>query len=195
MVAAELIDQVTFTAKGEYVFRHPLIRAVAYESQLKSDRASLHRRLATAIEARDRESMDSNAALVAQHLEAAGDLSAAFDWNMRAATWAQFRDIGAARASWQRARDVADRLPAGEPNKVAMQIGPRAALCASAFRFSGSIEDAGYDELRQLCISAGDDLSLAFGMAGKLTVLHIPQSISRSHARRVGVQQTDRVDR
>ena len=37
----------------EYVFRHPLIRAVAYESQLKSDRAELHRRLAAAIEQRD----------------------------------------------------------------------------------------------------------------------------------------------
>jgi adenylate cyclase len=89
---------------------------------------------------------------------------------MRAAAWVQFRDVGAARASWQRARDVADRLGAGEPNKVAMQIRPRAVLCASAFRFSGSIEDAGYDELRQLCISAGDDLSLALGMAGMLTI-------------------------
>ena len=171
LIGAELIDQVTFTAKGEYVFRHPLIRTVAYESQLKSDRAHLHRRLAAAIEGRDRESVDTNAALVAQHLEAAGDLSAAFAWNMRAATWAQFRDIGAARASWLRARDVADRLPADDPNKIAMQIGPRAALCASTFRFSGSVEDAGYDELRELCLAAGDNLSLAFAMAGRLTVL------------------------
>ena len=34
----------------EYAFHHPLIRAVAYESQLKSDRADVHRRLAAAIE-------------------------------------------------------------------------------------------------------------------------------------------------
>jgi len=32
---------------------HPLIRAVAYEAQLKSDRAELHRRVAAAIESRD----------------------------------------------------------------------------------------------------------------------------------------------
>ena len=44
LVAAELIDQVRFTRQPEYVFHHPLIRAVAYESQLKSDRAELHRR-------------------------------------------------------------------------------------------------------------------------------------------------------
>ena len=39
--------------RPEYVFHHPLIRAVAYESQLKSDRAELHRRLAAAIEAHE----------------------------------------------------------------------------------------------------------------------------------------------
>ena len=39
LVKAELIDQVRFTPRAEYAFRHPLIRAVAYESQLKSDRA------------------------------------------------------------------------------------------------------------------------------------------------------------
>ena len=50
LLAAQLIDQVRFTRQPEYVFHHPLIRAVAYESQLKSDRAELHRRVA----ARDR---------------------------------------------------------------------------------------------------------------------------------------------
>ena len=53
LISAELIDQVRFTPRAEYAFRHPLIRTVAYESQLKSDRAELHRRLAAAIEARD----------------------------------------------------------------------------------------------------------------------------------------------
>ncbi len=48
LINAELIDQVRFTPRAEYAFRHPLIRTVAYESQLKSDRARLHRRLAAA---------------------------------------------------------------------------------------------------------------------------------------------------
>jgi hypothetical protein len=39
LAAADLIDQVTFTREPEFVFRHPLVRAVAYEAQLKSDRA------------------------------------------------------------------------------------------------------------------------------------------------------------
>ena len=53
---------------AEYAFRHPLIRAVAYESQLKSDRAEVHRRLAAAIESGNPESVDQNAALIAEHL-------------------------------------------------------------------------------------------------------------------------------
>ena len=50
LLRAELIDQVKFTGHAEYAFRHPLIRTVAYESQLKADRAALHRQLADAIE-------------------------------------------------------------------------------------------------------------------------------------------------
>jgi len=72
LVAAQLIDQVRFTRQPEYVFHHPLIRAVAYESQLKSDRAELHRRLAAVIEARDPSSADENAAIIAEHLGGIG---------------------------------------------------------------------------------------------------------------------------
>ena len=93
LLQVELIDQVAFTPRAEYVFRHPLIRAVAYEAQLKSGRAELHRRLAAAIEQRDPDSADENAALIAEHLEAAGDLRAAFEWHMRAGAWLVHRDI------------------------------------------------------------------------------------------------------
>ncbi len=105
LLGAELIDQVRFTPSAEYAFHHPLIRAVAYESQLKSDRAQWHRRLAAAIEESEPGSVDDNAALIAEHLEAAGDLHAAYGWHMRAATWATYRDIAAARLSWERARN------------------------------------------------------------------------------------------
>src|SRR5246500_1703251 len=110
LVEAELVDQVRYTYRCEYAFRHPLIRKVAYESQLKSDRARLHRRLAATLEHRDPALADENAALIAEHLEAAGDLRAAFGWHMRAGTWSTFRDIAAAQVSWRRARQVADRL-------------------------------------------------------------------------------------
>jgi class 3 adenylate cyclase len=175
LVVAELIDQITFTRDPEYVFHHPLIRTVAYEAQLRSDRAELHRRLAAVIEARSPASADENAALIAEHLEAAGELHAAYGWHMRAATWATNRDIGAAWLSWERARRIADALPADDPNRAAMRIAPRTMLCGIAWRVHENVAGARFDELRQLCAAAGDKVSLAIGMAG-LVMDHVLQA-------------------
>jgi class 3 adenylate cyclase len=166
LLGGELIDQIRFTREAEYVFRHPLIRAVAYESQLKSDRAELHRRVAAAIESRDPAAAEQNAALIAEHLEAASDLYAAYAWHMRAATWATNRDISAARLSGERAQKIADALPADDPNKTVMRIAPRTMLCANAWRVHEHVAGAQFDELRQLCAAAGDKASLAIGMSG-----------------------------
>lgn len=171
LLQVELIDQVKFTPRAEYAFRHPLIRAAAYESQLKSGRAELHRRLAVAIEQQEPDSVDENAALIAENLEAAGDLRAAFDWHMRAGGWSAFRDIRAARTNWQRACQVADRLPADAPDRVPLQIAPRNLLCGTLWRTGGSIADTGFDELRELCTAADDKVSLAIGMTGFIMAL------------------------
>jgi class 3 adenylate cyclase len=178
LVAAQLIDQVRFARQPEYVFHHPLIRTVAYESQLKSDRAELHRRLAAAIEAREPESADQNAALIAEHVEAAGDLHAAYGWHMRAATWATNRDIAAARLSWERAQTIADALPADDPHRTEMRIAPRTMLCAIAYRVHMNVAGDRFEELRQLCTAAGDKASLAIAMAG-LVVDHMYQDRMR----------------
>ena len=166
LVAAQFIDQVKFTRQPEYVFHHPLIRAVAYEAQLKSDRAELHRRLGAAIELRDPTTAEENAALIAEHLEAAGDGHAAYGWHMRAATWATNRDIAAARLSWERAQKIADTLPADDPNRAAMRIAPRTMLCGTASRVDVNIAGERFDELRELCTAAGDKASLAIGDGG-----------------------------
>ena len=166
LVSGEFIDQIRFTRRPEYVFHHPLVRTVAYESQLKSDRAELHRRVAAAIESGDTTAADENAALIAGHLEAAGDLHTAYGWHMRAATWATNRDINAARLSWERAQKIADALPADDPNQAAMRIAPRTMLCGIAFRVHVNVAGARFEELRELCAAAGDKASLAIGMAG-----------------------------
>jgi hypothetical protein len=172
LVAAQLVDQVRFTRQPEFVFHHPLIRAVAYEAQLKSDRAELHRRLAAAIQEREPESADENAALIAEHLEAAGDLRAAFDWHMRAGTWSTNRDIGAAYLSWERARRVADALPGDHPNRLSMRISPRTMLCGQAWRCFHEDISARFEELLELCTQADDKTSLAIGMSG-MVVEHV----------------------
>ena len=166
LIEAELVDQVRFSPRAEYAFRHPLIRTVAYESQLKADRAQLHRRLAAAIESRG--SADENAALIAEHLEAAGELHEAFEWHMRAGSWLTNRDIAAALTSWRRAQQVADRLPQSDPGGLSMRIAPRTLLCASGFRVGGRGAVPAFDELRDLCTAAGDQRSLAIAMSGQV---------------------------
>ena len=160
---AELINPLETTA---YAFRHPLIRAVAYESQLKSDRAETHRRLAAVIEASDPGSVDENAALIAEHLEAGGDADAAFGWHMRAGGWAANRDIGAARLSWERARHVADALAADGLGSTTMRIAPRTLLCGSAWQGVYPNVFPRFQELQELCAEMDDKASLAIGMAG-----------------------------
>ena len=169
LMAAQLIDQVRFTRKPEFVFRNPVIRAVAYESQLRSDRAELHRRLAAAIEARG--SADENSALIAEHLDAAGDLRDAYDWRLRAAAWSSPRDIRAARLNWERARWISDAIPGSDLQRTALRIAPRTMLSMSTWRVGGSLADTGFDDLRKLCESVGDDLSLAVAMYGQIALL------------------------
>jgi len=156
--AAELVDQVRFTRAPEYVFHHPLIRTVAYESQLKSVRAELHRRVASAVESRDLAAADENAALIAEHLEAAGDQHAAYDWHMRAGAWLSTRDVVAAWASWERARQVADALPADDADRTAMRIAACTLLCRHAFRVHVDISSTRFPELQEhrFRFAAGD---------------------------------------
>ena len=109
--------------------------------------------------------MEENAALIAEHLQAAGELHAAYGWHMRAAAWSTNRDLGAARVNWERARRIADTLPADDPNQLSMRIAPRTMLLATGWRVDVNIADH-FDELAQLCALTGDKVSLAIGMAG-----------------------------
>jgi class 3 adenylate cyclase len=172
LLSVELIEQVRFTPSAEYAFHHPLIRAVAYESQLKSDRAQWHRRLAAAIQEREPGSVEENAALIAEHLHAAGELRVAYGWHMRAGASSTNRDVGAARVSWERARQIADTLPDDDPNQLSMRIAPRTMLCATDWQGRAVHESRGrFAELRELCSAAGDKVSLAIDMTGMATEL------------------------
>lgn len=173
LVAAELIDTLSTAPPAMFAFHHPLIQKVAYDSQLRSERARLHRRLASQIE-----QVDDNAGLIATHWEAAGDHRRAFEWHMRAGSWFNYRDQRAARTSWQRAAAVADQLPGDDPDRLSCQIAPRTLICATTFRVGGGPADTGFDELQKLTTAAGDKVSQIIGMAGYLTTLAF-----RSHHR------------
>lgn len=174
LVSAELIDQTEFVPRQRYCFHHPLVRTVAYDSQLSSTRVRAHRRLAAAIEARDPRAADENAALIATHLEAAGDLSNAYQWYMRAAEWLRPRDLAAARMGWENARRIADRLPDDDDDVIAMRVAPRSMLMSTLLYVGDTSDtDERYEEFRDLAIAAGDLKSLALGTAGRMFSLTV----------------------
>lgn len=171
LVESALVEQIGFTPHATYAFCHPLIQAVAYESQLKVDRAELHRRVAAILQRTYGEFTGQEASIVATQYAAAGDLREAYEWYMQAGAWYGARDIRAARGSWQQAARFADLLPDDHPDRLTMRIAPRALLCGSAFQVGGTPADTGFDELRALTTAAGDKKSLAVGMAGHITTL------------------------
>lgn len=174
LVAAELVDQTEFFPRQRYCFRHPLVRTVAYQSQLTAARAQAHSLLAQAIKARDPGGADENAALIATHLEAAGELASAYDWHMRAAELLRSRDLPAARAQWESAQSIADRLPDDQDSVIAARIAPRTMLMSTTF-FAGEDVDTEerYRQFRDLTLRSGDLTSFALGMAGRVWSLGV----------------------
>ncbi|GAB98677.1 hypothetical protein GONAM_02_02000 [Gordonia namibiensis NBRC 108229] len=167
LLHAEVLDEVLVGEQVEYMFRHPLIWAVAYRSMLRSQRAVWHRRVASAIESTEPGSVDRNAAIIAEHLRAAGELRAAYSWHMRAATRSMNRDVKVARSSWQKAAEIAKAIPDDDPDRLAMCIAPTTMLCATDWQDYGvRRSDVRFAELNRLCEQAGDAVSLAIGRSG-----------------------------
>jgi adenylate cyclase len=176
LVSAELIDQTQFVPHQRYCFRHPLVRKVAYESQLTATRAVAHTRLAGAIANRDPDAVEENAALIAAHLEAAGDGEAAYGWHMRAANWLRDRDLAAARASWKRARRIADNLPDDVEDIGPKRLAPHTMLAVTAYFFADEYDtDEAYLEFRELATQSGDSLALALATSGQVISLFSSQ--------------------
>ncbi len=175
LVAAELVDQIEFTPRRRYRFRHSLIRAVAYESQMGVSRAQAHHRLARAIQARG--DNDENAAKIATHLEAAGDLVAACHWHLRAAEWLRMRDMSAARQQWASAARVADQLPDDCGEGISLRIAPRAMLVSTElFVGADPDNDDRFRELRELSEHCDDRTPLALAMAGRIMAFIVNSS-------------------
>ena len=108
---AELLYEVPRPSPGDHAFRHPLIQEVAYRSLLQGRRVTLHREVARALEQQFAASLDEYSALIAFHLEQAGDLFPAVQALSRSAMWMGARDPSQAMRSWVKARE----LLAGQP--------------------------------------------------------------------------------
>ena len=105
-----------------YGFRHPLIQEVAYSTQLRARRGTLHAAVGRAIERFYPGRHSEFAALLSYHFEEAGEIDAAADYAARAARWVGSTSPAQAIKHWHKVRALkADqpRTPANDALKIA----------------------------------------------------------------------------
>ena len=124
----------------ECAFKHPLTQEVAYNSQLHSHRAKVHRAVARAFEVFDPDNLDERSPLLAYHWEVAGDHAKAVEWHRRAAVWSNQNDATGSLHHWRRVRELIDALP---PEKEILAIGAEACsqILTLRWRLGGNEED------------------------------------------------------
>ena len=87
---------------SQFLFRHPLIQEVAYNTQLKAERNILHASVAHALQDFYASRLDEFAGLLSYHHEAAGQLGDAASFAARAATWIGSTDSAQAIQYWKK---------------------------------------------------------------------------------------------
>ena len=112
LLQAEFLHETAVYPTSQYRFRHPLTQEVALNSQLRERRARVHAKVAGAVIALHANALDEQAPLLAQHFEAAGDLTEAIRWNERAATWLRGRDPKVSLRHWEHLIELVGETPA-----------------------------------------------------------------------------------
>ena len=127
---AELLELLReIVGERHFGFHHPLIQEVAYSTQLKARRASLHAAVAAAMEAHYSTQPDEFAALIAFHHEAAGQPVKAARHLSRAAQWLGVTHSTQAMKHWRHARELlADQPREPETDRLRVTVGGQLAL-------------------------------------------------------------------
>ncbi|TAM47793.1 MAG: adenylate/guanylate cyclase domain-containing protein [Burkholderiaceae bacterium] len=122
---AELLEFLREIVGERYFgFHHPLIQEVAYNTQLRARRASLHAAVAAAMEAHYSAEPDEYAALLAFHYQAAGQPVQAARHLSRAAQWLGATHSTQAMKHWRHARELlADQPRAPDTDRLRVKVG------------------------------------------------------------------------
>jgi tetratricopeptide (TPR) repeat protein len=148
-----------------YTFKHALIQDAAYQSVLKRTRATLHGRIAEALE------NDSSIApeVVARHFEAAGRIDSAVEHYRRAAEqMAESSGHREAIAHLRKAIELLDTLPpsaARDETETELQIELASSIIAIHGWADPGVRTA-YQRAQELCESLGDDAPVGYALAG-----------------------------
>jgi len=153
------------SAEVQYRFCHPLVQEVAYGTQLESQRARAHARLAQSLEQDYPQGLTEpheSSVPLAHHWHCAGDWARAAHWSFQAARYLATHDVSQAGRMYRQAIDSYDRAP-DAPEVRRGRIQARAGL----LRMSQFVEipqpqlDALYRDARGMAERSGDLPALA----------------------------------
>jgi class 3 adenylate cyclase len=154
---AELVYEQALYPVVEYAFKHPLTQEVALGSQLMDRQRRTHAAVAQAIERAHAERLESHAALLAHHWEAAGDGPVAARWHAIAADSSGLNDLSASLGHWRRA------LALAAPEQTELVVEASSQILALGWREGASEVECEqlFEHARALAERAGDLRSLA----------------------------------
>jgi adenylate cyclase len=170
---AEFIYEEALYPVAEYAFKHPLTQEVALESQLQSRRRRIHAAVARALEVTHPQQQGEHAAVIAHHLEQAGEGLEAARWHRRAAEWIARNHVAQAIRHWQHVLALTAELPESE-ERTRLRLGAcTTVLIQGGWRLglSGEETEALFVEGRSLAERAGDNdarLVLIIGFAARV---------------------------
>lgn len=158
----DFIYETSLYPVAEYTFKHPLVHEVAYDTQLREQRALRHRRLAETLEASPRSELDAQVTTLAYHWDRAEVYIKAIEWHRRAGALLQMSDISSALGHWLRVRAIVDILG---PSPDVLSIGAEACtqLTNLAWRAGGDKAEsqAFFEDGRSMAERAGNKVLLA----------------------------------
>jgi class 3 adenylate cyclase/tetratricopeptide (TPR) repeat protein len=149
----------------EYSFRHPLTQEVAYGSQLREGRASVHREVAGVLHEIHRDKLEEHAALLAHHYEGAGELLDAARWRRRAARRVGTTDFAQAHHHWQKVQALLQEISLS-PEVDQLRLEACIELLNLSWRVGGEA-----DEIDAI-FAEGSELGDRLGNAASLAILH-----------------------
>ncbi len=173
---AELLFVQGTPPDARYVFKHALIQDTAYDSLLKSTRATLHGKIATAIEAEFRDLARTQPALMALHWEQAGQPERAVQYLIKAA------DLAAERLADAEALEHAEaglhllkKIPEG-PARNKYELGLLLTLSVAKMRQQGyghpEVEEA-VARADELCEAVEDPMLLGRALGNLWQVYYV----------------------
>ncbi|MBN1886908.1 MAG: tetratricopeptide repeat protein [Thermoflexales bacterium] len=153
-------ERSAFAGQQEYIFKHPLLHDVAYESVLKQQRRAYHAQAAAWLIEQSGERLAEYSGLIGEHYERAGQDAQAADWYGRAGKQAQ--EAGAPQVAIDYYNKALAFLPGGAENETMRRMdyyrGLGLALKQQA-RFDQAVE--AYTAMASLAEAAGDFVTQA----------------------------------